>query len=323
MVNDNKMVTKNPSAKKFICNPCDFSCSVRRDWERHLVTNKHCGKKVTINDNKKPILEKYVCTWCQKKYSFASGLSRHKRECKKNTQPKIDDTNSRIDILVDFCKDLVKQNLKSQERNTKLMLESQSANTALVKELVKGIQPVNQVVNKNQNCNNNISINVFLNEHCKDAMNIKDFINNIQLSFEDLDYAKNNGSVKSITDILVRNLTNMEPTERPIHCSDKKRLQFYVKDKNKWEKDEEHEKIEDSIASINKKQLDKLHEWSKQNPDWIDDEIKSEMYIKMVQEIAWITDRKQPTKNKVKRNLSNIVEIKEAMGQALEKGGKN
>ena len=244
---------------------------------------------------------------------FRSGLSRHKKDCKKQSKNIVDvEKNKSIGGLVDLFKDIVKQNLESQRENAKL-----------VKELVKGFQPVNQVINKNQNCNNNISVNVFLNEYCKDAMNIKDFIDNIQLSFEDLTFAKNNGSVKSITDILVRNLKSMEPTARPIHCSDRKRLQFYVKDENKWEKDNEHEKIEDSIASINKKQLDKLHEWLKQNPDWNQDTEKSAMYINMVQKIAWMSEQQQPTKNKVKRNLSAVIEIKEAIGQTLEKSNDN
>jgi len=321
MKNDNKMVTILPSAENHVCGKCDFSCSVKRDWDRHVMTNKHRGKNVTIDGNKNPVRkshqvlrEKYTCAWCQKQYSFRSGLSRHKKDCKKQSNIKIIDAekNKNIDGLVDLFKDIVKQNLESQRENAKL-----------VKELVKGFQPVNQVINKNHNCNNNISVNVFLNEYCKDAMNIKDFIDNIQLSFEDLTFAKNNGSVKSITDILVRNLKSMEPTERPIHCSDRKRLQFYVKDENKWEKDNEHEKIEDSIASINKKQLDKLHEWLKQNPDWNQDTEKSAMYINMVQQIAWMSEEKQPTQNKVKRNISTVIEIKEAIDQTLEKSNEN
>ena len=249
----------------------------------------------------------FICEFCNKKYSFPSGLSRHKKSCSNEfSAQKTRSNGDEVEILVNLCKDLVQQNLKSQ-----------TANTELVKKLVQNIQPVNKIINKN--CSTNISVNVFLNEHCKDAMNIKDFIENIDVSFEDLNYAKNYGSVKSITDILVRNLTSLAPTERPIHCSDRKRLQFYVKDENKWEKDEEHERIEKSIASINRKQLDKLHEWSLKNPDWNKDKEKSAIYLNMVQSIAWMNEQRQPMKNKVKRNISSIIEIKDAIGQTLKK----
>ena len=95
MKNDNKMVTILPSAKNHICETCDFTCSVKRDWERHIMTNKHRGKNVTIDDNKIPVpkshlvhREKYTCIWCQKQYSFRSGLSRHKKDCKKQSNIK-------------------------------------------------------------------------------------------------------------------------------------------------------------------------------------------------------------------------------------------
>ena len=101
-----------------------------------------------------------------------------------------------------------------------------------------------------QNCNNKkMTINVFLNEQCKDAMNLTDFVENVRVSLQDLNYTKKNGYIDGISNIFVKHLQDMKPTERPIHCSDKKRMQFYVKDANVWEKDKSHEKIDKSIPS--------------------------------------------------------------------------
>ena len=103
--------------------------------------------------------------------------------------------------------------------------------------------------------NNAMSINIYLNEKCKDAMNLTDFVENVKVSLEDLLYTKNHGFVKGISNIFVKQLQDMEPTQRPIHCSDKKRLQFYVKDADKWEKDKSHEKIDKTIDEITFKQI--------------------------------------------------------------------
>ena len=111
------------------------------------------------------------------------------------------------------------------------------------------------------NNNNTISINFFLNEQCKNAMNLTDFINQLNVSLEDLQYSKNNGFIEGVTNIFTKQLKDLKPTERPIHCSDKKRLQFYVKDDDKWCKDSNNEKIDETIYNIKMKQTSKLTEW--------------------------------------------------------------
>ena len=106
--------------------------------------------------------------------------------------------------------------------------------------------------------NNKMTINLFLNEECKNAMNLKDFVNNLKISIEDLKYSSTNGFVDGVTNIFTKQLKDMDPTERPIHCSDKKRLQFYVKDNNKWKKDEDGKKMDETITTIKLKQTTKL-----------------------------------------------------------------
>ena len=110
------------------------------------------------------------------------------------------------------------------------------------------------------NNTNNISINIFLNEHCKDAMNLTDFVKSLELSLDDLDYTGKHGYSKGIANILIKNLGDIDPTSRPIHCTDKKRLQFYVKDDDQWEQDGSHNKVDKTIETITQKQIQNVKE---------------------------------------------------------------
>ena len=131
----------------------------------------------------------------------------------------------------------------------------QTSTNSLTNELVETIGKI--AGNNNCNNTNNISINMYLNEQCKNAMNLEDFVRNITVSLQDLDYSKQNGYAKGIANIFMKQLADLEPTERPIHCSDKKRLQFYVKDDDKWEKDKDNIKLTTSIKSVGMEQVKK------------------------------------------------------------------
>lgn len=187
----------------------------------------------------------------------------------------------------------------------------------VLKQMAKKDQIIHDMVPKigNNTINNNqkISINVFLNEKCSNAMNLTDFVEKLQITLGDLTYAAAHGSAKSISDKFIKQLKDMEPTERPIHCSDTKRLQFYVKEDNEWEKDIEHEKLDYSIKKIQSKQMDMLQEWTKKHPNWIHNDKESDIYIEMVNKVAWERAEQKKVTNKVKRSISKTIDIKEAM----------
>ena len=151
----------------------------------------------------------------------------------------------------------------------------------------------------------------------KGRNSLSDFMKQITLTFEDLQRTKQSGSVKTIGDLLIKRLTDLKPTERPIHCSDKKRLQFYVKDDDKWEKDEENKKLDSSIRQINNKQHSKLQEWQKNHPNWQTNENETEEYLKMVQKIAWQREEHKKNNDKIKRAISNVTEIKDGVNQIV------
>jgi len=307
---------------KFNCHKCDFRCNNKYNFSQHLLTPKH--KKDDKKNAKKNghFSKKFVCERCKKGYTYRQGLYKHKKlnNCSKRDYIKVTSKERKVKKHIekkttspDIIKHLIEQN-KILKQMVEAQGEANKANYELTSATLKSLAAntnIQRIGDTNiNNINNKISINVFLNEKCKNAMNITDFVDNIKLSFEDIQEHATSGSAQSISDILIKHLTDLKPTERPIHCSDKKRLHFYVKDEDKWEKDVEHEKIDESIRDINNKQLDKLHEWTKANPDWMDDEKKRETYFGIVKELAWMSDQQKKNKSKIKRKLAPVTEIK-------------
>tara|TARA_A100001011_G_scaffold383496_1_gene454814 strand:+ start:85 stop:960 length:876 start_codon:yes stop_codon:yes gene_type:complete len=239
----------------FVCKKCEYSTTRKNDYNKHLKTKKH------LNKNK--IFE---CD-CGKIYKYRSGLWRHKKKC--GISNKIQKMKNEIIEL--------KQDNKTIKDNTNDILEvikqSSNNNTDLINEMKKlkesqkfskNIITNNQINNNQINNTQNISINVFLNEHCKNAMNLTDFVDKLQITFEDLLHTEETNYVEGISKILIKNLNKLNKLERPIHCSDVKRKVIYIKNKEGWEKDKEHEKITKCIKEVELKQIKKIPEWTKE-----------------------------------------------------------
>ena len=192
---------------------------------------------------------------------------------------------------------LAKENMKSNNK----LVEALSNNTG-------------QTVYNNCNNQNNMTINVFLNEHCKDALNLTDFVQNIKVTLEDLQYTKDNGFVNGVTNIITKQLQDLKPTERPIHCSDKKRLQFYVKDDDKWEKDVDNKKLDETIRDVKLKLPKSLTEWEKMNPSYKKDPKLMDEWMNIMAGISE-SDTGTVLKDKLalKRKIATYIELKEAM----------
>ena len=146
-----------------------------------------------------------------------------------------------------------------------------------------------------------------VNEKCKNAMNLEDFVDKIKFTLEDLQYTKENGYAKGISNVFIKSLNDMDVTERPIHCSDQKRLQFYVKNADEWSKDKNNEKIDNTIKKVSKKQLKSIQEWVDANPDYLDSDAKTEEYFTLVRSITQPNDDKN-LKN-IKRKVGENVKI--------------
>ena len=161
--------------------------------------------------------------------------------------------------------------------------------------------------------NQKMTINVFLNEECKNAMNLTDFVDQFKVSLEDLQYTRDNGFAQGITNIFTKQLKDMDPTTRPIHCSDSKRLQFYVKDENEWVKDSDGKQLDSTINKIKIKQANSLTEWELEHPDFIKDPKLTDEWCSMMAKIAPESKNDIP---KIKRSFAKYFEIKEAMKKA-------
>ena len=202
--------------------------------------------------------------------------------------------------------EFVKQSLNQTETINKLLEQ----NSVLIEKL--NSKQTNNITY--QNCGNKkMTINVYLNEKCKDAMNLSDFVNNLNISLEDLLYTQQHGYMKGISNIFVKHLKDLDPNVRPIHCCDKRRLQFFVKDEDKWQKDKQNKKIDKSIRDLSVKQIKQLREWETQNPNYLHDEQLLTQWQKLVHQIMGPTDEvdRDRDNEQIIKKLSTTTELKE------------
>ena len=302
---------------KYTCEKCDYNTSSKKDYNKHLNTAKH--KMETFGNEKIP----FLCEICNKQYKTKSGLWKHIKKCKIQnngvSQEKIHTNVIEIDEYESNDKQVTKDDIISQQqqqiRELKDMmirvLDDNKENKKLMREMLP------KIGNTTSNTTNNyqkISINVFLNEHCKNALNFKDFIETLNVSLEDVLKTKEIGYSKGISNIFIKNLNELETTERPIHCSDKKRLQFYVKDSDEWNKDN-GEKIKYAINKCQKKHIERIKDWEEQNKNWKNDERKTNEYFKLIQEIMGQVNETEKDKDikDIMKNVSDNILLKDAL----------
>jgi len=350
---EKKNFTIEKQKVKFKCKICDFYTSKKSNFTTHIATKKHI-KKTALETQKSMLLKhsetkkksthslQYVCENCKCNFNSRTTLWRHKTKCDVKQNNSIclfvcEGCHSRFNSVINLmnhkqdCSSInvinqtdEKINVEEVEKlkhNFKIEKVEESSTSAdqLLKLLPKltdaMIKIAERPANVNNNCTNKMTINMYLNEECKDAMNLTDFVNKVQISLDDLMYTQQHGYVKGISNIFVKQLQNMDPKERPIHCSDKKRMQFYVKEENKWEKDNQHSKIDNSIAKITHKQILKIREWEDKHPNFLEDDKLTHIWQKMCSETMGGAQDAERNKNciNIKKEVSNVVEVKEAM----------
>lgn len=292
---DTNISPKNP--KIFSCVFCDFVSSNKKDFGRHLSTLKHKNRQKDTNDTKKPQQKPqtcYECRICNKTYKYSSGLYRHKKRC-------ISDENTHInsnDILnnqLALSKELIMNVVKEQQNQIKELTDT-------IKELIPKVG--NNITTTNQKFN----IQVFLNEKCKDAISMSDFIKSIEVSLQQLDYTKHNGLVNGLSNVIIENINKLGFYQRPIYCTDIKRESLYIKEANSWEKDINKEKIKRAIKDVSTKQFFALSKWTKENPDFQNNENKQDYYTHTLVAIA---NNKENNEDKIIKKLCTSIYIKE------------
>ena len=316
---------KMPKNAKFICELCDFKCCKQNEYKRHLETNKH--KRVTESNKKAPTKEenKFSCV-CGNTYLYRPGLAKHKRTCivinkptsksilkesisdEKSDQNIIRNTNnneSNIEVICNpnysnFTKDdLILKLIKDNDEMMKIIKEQQ--------EQINSIIP--KIGNTTNNTTNNFNLNLFLNEQCKDALNISDFIDSLKITLEDLLFSKTNGISRGIADVMIKGLKELDVYKRPIHCTDIKRDTMYIKDEDKWQKDDNHDMIKNTIVKIADKERNALQQWAIDNPDWIETEEKQIEYLTMMKSICEPIENYNNYERKIIKNLEKEIQI--------------
>jgi hypothetical protein len=311
---NNQLLEKNSKkTPKFVCDMCDFKCFKQNEYTRHINTNKH---KMVINGNKKTPDDEpcdFTCV-CGNSYKYNPGLIRHKRTCLVvNNRMSKSLTNDNIDhvVLDDKIVDKVEENIEYKTDNELKQL---------VKELIKHngelVKTINDIVPKigntnitNNNNNNSFNLNIFLNEKCKDALNISDFIGSLEITLEDLLFSKTNGISRGITDVMIKGLKELDIHKRPIHCTDIKREIMYIKDEDKWQKDDNHDMLKNTIIKIADKERTALQQWAIDNPDWIETERKQLDYLTMVRSVCEPIEKYSNYEKKIIKNLGKEIQI--------------
>jgi hypothetical protein len=289
------------NAEKIQCELCNFKCSKQSEWDRHVITRKHQNRtNENIIHSKNAI--KFTCGYCNKNYNARNSLWYHQKKCKQNiTQD--DTTNKDEDFVFDkeFVMTILKQNKEVIQQNSELK--------NMMMEFIK--TGTHNTTNTNSH-NKSFNLNFFLNETCKDAMNITDFVNSIQLQLSDLERVGEVGYVDGISNIIIKNLKQLDVTKRPVHCTDKKREVLYVKDENKWEKEEaENKLIRKAIKRVSHKNILMLSKFKDAHPDCSKSDSKySDQYNKItVESFGGAGDDDAKKEDKIIRNLSKTIVI--------------
>jgi len=282
---DIKNLPKN--AKNFYCEKCDFICYKQSNWTHHTSTRKH---KMEINGhvgNKKDAVF-YECDKCCKEFKTNSGLWKHCKKCSSVlvTDKKAVETNIATPIdKNDITQKLVELIMsKNQEFITELVSTITSSNKDVMEKMMEIMPQLgNQIhTNSHNTTNNQFNIQMFLNEHCKNAMNLTDFIDSLPITAETYDSTIENGLTKTITNMLVNGLSQLDILDRPIHCTDASRKILYVKDDNTWEKDNELLHILKGIKTLSVKQRTMLNKWQDANMGWATKENLQSRMTKLV-----------------------------------------
>jgi predicted DNA binding protein len=314
------MITILPQKKpRFICEPCDFKTGNKKDYTRHILTSKHTEIcKMVTNDNFLPILPqnypnitqikqkntKFACK-CGNIYTYNSGLSRHKKLCKN-----IEENNNTTEISP-------VSELNTNENLVQYLLKENSDFKNLIMELVKkeymnNTNNINNTTN-NVNSNNSFNLNVFLNDTCKGAMNMSEFVNTIAIQMSDLENFAHMDYANGVSKILLKNLNNLETNQRPIHCTDLKRETVYIKENDCWTKEtDEKQNLKKAIKQIAFKNIKHINEWVKENPGCQDPRTKQNVkYNKIVMNSmsGGTIEEQEDNIEKIVKNVTKAVTI--------------
>ncbi len=295
--NDDKITSKH--IQDFYCETCDFKCCKKGDWNRHILTLKHQNDvKMMPKDSQK---SGHFCI-CGKGYKYRQGLSVHKKTCQLINKEKVKEKpqglgNGECEII-------------------KMLIKDNSEMKTMMMEVFKTIQPNNNTTNNNShnttNNNNHFNLQIYLNETCKDAVNLTDFVESLQVKLKDLEETARLGYSEGVSRIFINGLNELDVCKRPIHCSDAKRETLYIKEQNEWTKDADKIRLTTAIKTVGKKNIQQIFEWQKKYPEYNDPASRqNDKYLKMLCNAmnGSTDDEQEKNMEKIIRNITKEVII--------------
>ena len=296
------------SNNDYYCKFCDYTTSKKNHFERHEKSKKHQKNVTKCNAHLLQSVTKngpkhFQCDICYKDFNNRMSMWRHKKKCCKKIE--------------------IKENLSLEEENKLLKLKLLEKENEILKTKIDALSGSGVGGGNQNNCHNNIgtqnntqniSINVYLNEHCKNAMSLQDFVNKINVSLQDIQETKQLGYVDGLSNIFLKSLKDMPDTERPIHSTDKKRSKFVIKGGDGWEKDD-GTKVEDAVSKVKFKHVNALSEWEANNPNYENNPEKLNEWQQLLENMNPGISKNEKTKNNtaVKKKIAEAVCIKEAI----------
>ena len=278
----------------FYCEKCDYGCSKLFCWNQHLMTAKHHkANQELIKYNKE-----YSCEKCNIKFKHQTSYCRHKKKCNNTIS---DSSNNDFVFDKEFVMLVLKKNSELQSQ----MMEQQ---TQMLDQQKQMLEVIKNGTHNTTNNNKTFNLQLFLNETCKDAMNIMDFVDSVKVQLSDLENVGELGFVDGISNIIIKNLKDLDVTQRPVHCTDTKREILYVKDEDKWEKEEQdNKKLRKVIKHIAQKNTKLLYTFKDKYPDCTNGDSKySDKYNKaMVESFSGDCENE----NKIIKKLSKVLII--------------
>jgi hypothetical protein len=284
---------------KYCCENCDFFTSKKTDYVRHLTTRKH--KQATFATEKTNKTTIHSCDNCDKEFHDRSGLWRHRKKCANMNA----EYYQKIDNLTNVVLDVINKNSEL----TKQIIELTTKPT------------ITNINSNNNNINKTFNLQVFLNEECKNAINLRDFVESIQVQLSDLEYTGQVGYVEGISKIFINNLGNLNKHDRPIHCSDYKREILYIKNDNEWIKETgERTTIKNAIKHVANKNIKKIKQWQETHPEFNDPTSRqNDKYMRLLyNSMSGSTEEEQKTNiNKIIKNITKEVIIEKDMNEKI------
>jgi len=300
--------------KKYFCETCDYTTCKKCNYDKHLLSSKH---ENSTNNNQKVAKSSHECNICNKCFNDRAGLWRHKKKCsiinhddapQQHPRHIIPTHASSEDMQMNIILELVKQNQDFKDLLIQQSSQMMEQNKTMI-EVAKNSQ-INNTINNNNNIDNSHSHNktfnlqFFLNETCKDAMNMKDFIKSLELSLPELEKMGEIGFAEGMSRVFVNRLNSLDITKRPIHCSDIKREIIHIKDDNKWERDNANlDRLRKIIKQLTHKNILKVDDWKKANPGCTEyNSRKNDQYLRINMEAIGPVDDAE-----VKRDFGKII----------------